>query len=127
MLPLVRAIAADLADLSREVTDRRRRLSFLLAGRKPNDRDPYQQELVQVQNELEKDSQRLRGYVEELRALGVETANGSEGMVAFPSLLDGRRVFLSWKLGEPEVLYWHEFDVGFRRRQPLPAGSVAAN
>jgi hypothetical protein len=125
MLPLVRAIVADLADLSRELLDRRRRLSFLLAGRNPNDRDPYHQELVQVQNELEKDSQRLREYVEELRALGVEAANGPEGVVAFPSILDGRRVCLSWKLGEPEVLYWHEVDAGFRRRQPLTAGSVA--
>ena len=70
MLPLVRAIVADLADLSREVTDRRRRLSFLLAGRNPNNRDPYQQELVQVQNELEKDSQRLREYVRGTAGVG---------------------------------------------------------
>ena len=125
MLPLVRAIVADLADLSRELLDRRRRLSFLLAGRDPDDRDPYHQELVQVQNELEKDSQRLREYVEELRALGVESANGPEGVVAFPSLLDGRKVCLSWKLGEPEVIYWHDAGAGFRQRQPLTAGSVA--
>lgn len=124
MLPLVRAIVSDLAGLSGEVVERRQRLSFLLSGRDPNDRDLYHQELVQVEQELEKDTQRLREYVEELRALGVEPAHGPEGIVTFPSMLDNRRVSLSWKLGEPEVMYWHEVDAGYRRRQPLAADSV---
>jgi hypothetical protein len=123
-LPLVRAIVTDLAHLSRELTDRRRRLSFLLAGRNPNEGDPYQQELLQVQDDLEKDSQRLRGYVTELRELGVESRSGAEGLVAFPSILDGRRVCLSWKLGEAEILYWHEAGGGFRRRHRLPTRSL---
>jgi hypothetical protein len=67
MLPLVRTIVADLAALSTEVIDRRRRLSFLLSGRDPNDRDLYHQELVQIEEELEKDKRRLRESVEELR------------------------------------------------------------
>lgn len=126
MLPLVRAIVTDLAHLSRELTDRRRRLSFLLAGKNPNRGDPYQQELIQVQDDLEKDSQRLRGYIEELRELGVESRDASEGMVAFPSVLNGRRVCLSWKLGEAKVLYWHEVGAGFRRRHRLPDRTVVA-
>lgn len=125
-LPLVRAIVADLAELSSEVIERRQRLSFLLSGRDPNDRDLYHQELVQVEQDLEKDAQRLREYVEELRALGVEPTHGPEGIVTFPSVLEDRRVSLSWKLGEPEVLYWHEVDAGYRRRQPLAADSVVA-
>jgi hypothetical protein len=125
-LPLVRAIVGDLANLSRDVLERRRRLSFLMSGRDPNDRDLYHEELVQIQEELEKDAQRLREYAEELRALGVEPVHGSEGIVTFPSVLEGRRVSLSWKLGEPEVLYWHEVDAGYRQRQPLTADSVAS-
>lgn len=125
-LPLVRAIVSDLATLSGEVTERRRRLSFLFSGRDPHDRDLYHQELVQVEEVLEKDARRLREYIEELRALGVEPAHGPEGIVTFPSILDGRRVRLSWKLGEPEVLYWHEVDAGFRQRRPLVAESVTA-
>jgi hypothetical protein len=125
-LPLVRAIVSDLAALSNEVTERRRRLSFLMSGRDPHDRDLYHQELVQMEEVLEKDARRLRDYVEELRALGVEPAHGPEGIVTFPSILDGRLVSLSWKLGEPEVLYWHEVDTGYRQRQSLTADSVAA-
>jgi hypothetical protein len=39
--------------------------------------------------------------------------------------MDGRIVFLCWKLGEPEVTHWHELDAGFAGRQSLVAGSVA--
>ena len=35
--------------------------------------------------------------------------------------MDGREVFLCWRLGEPEVSYWHDLDAGFAGRQPLPA------
>jgi hypothetical protein len=35
--------------------------------------------------------------------------------------MDGREVFLCWRLGEPEVQYWHDLDVGFACRKPIPA------
>lgn len=124
-LPLVRAIATDLAQLSREVIERRERLAHLRGGRELKSYGPYSEELAQVEQELEKDGQRLQEYVEELRELGVEPKNGPEGLVDFPSMMDGRLVWLCWKLGEPEVLYWHELEAGFAGRQPLVAGSVA--
>lgn len=124
-LPLVRAIVQDLAALSREVIERRQRLSHLLAGRQRNDQDVYSSELTQIEEELEKDSQRLQEYVDELRALGVEPKNGPEGLVDFPALVDGRLVFLCWKLGEPEITFWHDLEAGFRGRQPLTAGATA--
>jgi len=122
-LPLVRAIASDLAQLSRDVIERRERLSTLLAGRERGTRDLYGEELAHVETELEKDSERLQEYVEELRELGVDPKNGPEGLVDFPAMLDGKPVYLCWKLGEPEVLFWHDLDAGFRGRQPLTAGS----
>jgi hypothetical protein len=108
--------------LSREVIERRQRLSFLAGGRKGVPGNPYHDEVVQVEKDLEKDSRQLQEYVRELRALGVHPTSSSDGLVDFPSLIDGRKVFLCWKLGEPEVLYWHEADAGFRQRRPLTAG-----
>jgi hypothetical protein len=124
VLPLVRAITTDLAKLSREVIDRRERLSLLSARRPASSRDLYSEELAQIQEELDKDGQQLQEFVQELRDLGVEPKNGPEGLIDFPSLMDGRVVYLCWKLGEPEVLHWHELDAGFRGRQSLVAGSV---
>ena len=145
-LPLVRAIVKDLSKLSREVIERRQRLQHLSpvrsapsgtgpsgagssgtgsSGTGAGEEDPYASELAQIEEELEKDSRRLQEYVEELRELGVEPKNGPEGLVDFPSLLDGRVVYLCWKLDEPEVTHWHEIDGGFAGRQPLTADSVA--
>ena len=125
MLPLVRAITADLASLARDVVDRRHRLNVLTAGRDPKPGDPYSDELSQIEADLERDSLRLREYVEELRELGVEPKGAIDGLVDFPSKMDGRIVFLCWKLGEAEVAHWHEIDSGFAGRQSLIAGSVA--
>ncbi|MGD9721138.1 MAG: DUF2203 domain-containing protein [Pirellulales bacterium] len=122
-LPLVRSIATDLARASREVIERRERLALLTAGRNAAAGDLYSEELAQIEEDLEKDSAQLQEYVDELRSLGVEPKSGPEGLVDFPSLMDGRVVFLCWKLGEPEVTYWHELDSGFRGRQSLVAGS----
>jgi len=124
MLPLVRAICSDLATLARDVMERRHRLALLTAGRDLKPGDPYSDELTQMEGDLERDAVRLQEYVAELRELGVEPKGAVEGLVDFPYELEGRVVYLCWKLGEPEVLYWHDLDTGFSGRQPLTAGSV---
>ena len=124
-LPLVSVICRDLSALSREVVERRERLSFLLAGRDTDTEDLYRAELMQIEEELNSDNRRLEEYVQELRDLGVEPKNGIEGLVDFPSEFDGRVVYLCWRLGETEILYWHDIDAGFRGRQPLTVDSGA--
>ena len=41
------------------------------------------------------------------------------GLVDFPSLKDGREVYLCWREGEAQIDFWHEVDTGFPGRQPL--------
>ncbi len=125
MLPLVKAITGDLANLASEVMERRHRLATLTAGRELKPGDPYADELAQTETELEKDIVRVQEFLAELRTLGVEPKGALEGLVDFPSLMDGRIVYLCWRLGEPEVLHWHELEAGFAGRQSLTAGSVS--
>lgn len=64
----------------------------------------------------------LQGINTTLRAfaeLGVRVKDLEGGLVDFPSWREGREVFLSWKLGESEVRYWHEIGSGFADRQAL--------
>ena len=124
-LPLVRAITRDLVGLTREVLDRRQRLAMLTAGREREAGDIYSEELTAIESEIEKDARRLHEYVRELIDLGVEPKSAADGLVDFPSLMDGRIVLLCWKLGEPEVLHWHELEAGFAGRQIIPAGTLA--
>lgn len=59
-------------------------------------------------------------YVAELHQIGCEFKDRVEGLVDFPARLRGERlVYLCWKMGEPEIRYWHELHTGFAGRQPI--------
>jgi len=58
MLPLVRAIVEDLSVLSRDVVERRERIWMLRDERDRDSTDPYSEELVQIEEDLDKDSRR---------------------------------------------------------------------
>lgn len=125
-LPLVRAIVSDLTRLYRDLVERQQRLEHLSSTNSKKDAgDPYGDELRQMQSDLEQDKLQLREYVDELRQLGVECKDPGRGLIDFPAEIDGRVVYLCWKLGDPEVLFYHELDAGFAGRQPLTADSVA--
>jgi hypothetical protein len=41
------------------------------------------------------------------------------GLLDFPSMRDGRPVYLCWKAGESELAHWHGTDESFADRKPL--------
>ncbi|GIX04080.1 MAG: hypothetical protein KatS3mg113_1086 [Planctomycetaceae bacterium] len=121
-LPLVRMIVSDIVELHRDVSERRDRLSRLLQRRRQQPVRPddiYAEELREVERVLEQDEQRYRGYLDELHELGVELTDPVVGQVDFPTSIDGRPAFLSWKLGEPEVTHWHSADEAADHLHPL--------
>src|SRR5437899_10013400 len=94
MLPLERAITTDLARLAKDVVERRHRLALLTSGRDLKPGDPYSDELAQMEADLERDAKSLQGYVDELRELGVEPKGAVEGLVDFPSMIEGKLALL---------------------------------
>ena len=82
------------------------------------------EELVVADTPMPKTSASMGELIRKLRELGVEPKGAVEGLVDFPSLMDGKIVLLCWRLGEAEVLHWHDLETGFAGRQPLTAGSV---
>jgi hypothetical protein len=124
-LPLVRAIVRDVTDLARDLRERHERLGRF----QPTDRlglsDAHQEEILQVQAELERCHEQMQEYERELRQLGAELKDYSTGLVDFPSWMNGREVYLCWRLGEPEVAHWHELEAGFAGRQKLPVSAVS--
>lgn len=120
-LPLVRAIVSDIVELYGEVRDREERLTRITRGRSKDSRpdDLYTEEVEQVRQDLERDVERLQGFIDELQELGVEFKDPVMGLVDFPAKRDGKEVCLCWKLGEPSVDYWHTVESGFQGRQPL--------
>ena len=64
----------------------------------------------------------LRGSMAELEELDVVLRDLDRGLLDFPSLRDGREVYLCWEEGEDAIRYWHEPDAGFGGRRPLDGG-----
>ncbi|HEX8203083.1 MAG TPA: DUF2203 domain-containing protein [Isosphaeraceae bacterium] len=120
-LPLVKMIVADIVRQFGIVDALRQRLTPVRArAARRSAADPYSEEVAQSEAEMEREEQTLRALIDELDRLGVEL-KGPEGLCDFPSLRDGREVYLCWRLGEPAVGHWHELDAGVAGRQPLTA------
>ena len=54
-----------------------------------------------------------------LEEAGIVVRDIDRGLIDFPAILDEREVYLCWELGEDEVGFWHDLDVGYRGRQEL--------
>lgn len=122
-LPLVSSIVRDIVRLYAKWRERVAELELAAATARADDPDPRLPE-------LERDTQALAAEIEscirEIQALGAEYKTPLDaGLVDFPADLDGRPVYLCWRMGETAVEHWHEIDGGFAGRQPLVAQPIA--
>ena len=63
--------------------------------------------------------QQAKDSLGEIDAIGVQVKDLEQGLLDFPSILDGKAVLLCWKLGEPAIAHWHTEEEGFAGRKPL--------
>jgi hypothetical protein len=119
-LPLVRRIVQDIVAQHRIWHEKLLEIDLLAASGRASDA-PLVERIVQ-------DAQDVAGEIEtfrrELIALGIQLKDPGLGLIDFPSSLGNRQIWLCWRLGEPEVQYWHDLDAGFAGRQPLAAATV---
>lgn len=113
MLPLVRRIVEDIAAQWRGLEPLIARWQRLDAEAR---RDPTRAE---EREELDARTAALDALVSELQELGCYFKGFDEGLVDWFSRYAGRPVYLCWKLGEPEIGWWHQVDAGFVGRQPI--------
>jgi hypothetical protein len=121
MLPLVRAIVDDIVRLKNEIEERTDRLKNVrrAPGHRRDEDNPYDEEVQQIEEDIEKENDRLEEFCEELRVLGVELKDPKVGLIDFLTQIEGREAYLCWKLGEGDIAYWHELEAGFAGRQSL--------
>jgi hypothetical protein len=131
MLPLVRRIVEDIVREHRRWQEKIRELELVAstAGSVAVNGQPAPAESSDDRTTaLERDAMTIArdidAFERELEQLGIVLKDRRLGLVDFPGELDGRRVWLCWRLGEPAVQYWHDLDAGYAGRQPVPAGAV---
>jgi hypothetical protein len=78
-------------------------------------------QLTELRDRTERETERVTALGQELADVGCEPKDLASGLVDFPAMFEGRKVWLCWKLDEPEVAWWHERDSGFAGRRPIDA------
>jgi hypothetical protein len=76
-------------------------------------------ELSRQKQEKEQWTSRLRSAAQEIENCGCLLKDLDIGLIDFPSRIEGREMYLCWKLGEPSIRFWHYTDEGFAGRKPI--------
>ena len=117
LLPEVRDLAEAMRE-QKQAFDQRARV-IKQAGRQSRGNGHGPREALSAQAEAERLVKEIQDRMQRLAQMGVEVKGIDEGLVDFPSEREGRVVYLCWRIGEPDIMFWHELDAGFRGRQPL--------
>lgn len=115
LVPEVRAVllqvAVEQARLDRAHADIHRRLE--------GDGDPGTLEQAgRHEAEMANIADGIRTLHDHLAGLGIVLRDSEMGLVDFPAIRDGRRVWLCWRLADPRVEHWHGTDEGYATRRP---------
>ena len=78
-----------------------------------------EKQVNETPQEVAKAAAEVNSLIERVNELGCEVKDIDEGLGDFRTGSDGRDVYLCWKLGEPDIRWWHELETGFAGRRPL--------
>lgn len=116
LLPALIPVLTTLRDQKTAFDEARRSLGRLSPTMRGNGHGAQAAELEATLTRL---AEAMSAGVRQIVAQGVEVKDLDLGLIDFPSLRDGRVVYLCWRLGEESIAYWHDLSAGFAGRQPL--------
>jgi len=119
-LPLVKRIVEDIVAQHRLWHEKLLEIDLVAASGRASD--------AELADRLGREAQAIAREIEtfrrELVSLGIQLKDARLGLIDFASTMGDRPIQLCWRLGEPDVQFWHEPDAGFAGRQPLVPESV---
>lgn len=125
LLPLLDGVLRGLEAGREEIRRRHDQLLILdaLWGEKlVEPSNPDHAELREHRDAIEAAAREIQRTVEdEITGRGIRFPQGGleHGLLDFPTLWEGRWVYLCWQRGEPEVRAWHEVHAGYAGRQEI--------
>jgi len=84
---------------------------------------PAYSDLVQRKTERDEASARIVEAIGKIQETGCLVKDIDEGLIDFPSMIEGQEAFSCWKLGERRIEYWHGLEEGFAGRKRIGGGS----
>ena len=91
----------------------------LVEARATNGSAEHAEELARREGEIREVVRRMQQTVGRLTEWDIVLRDIGGGLIDFPALVNGRPIWLCWRLGEEAVDWWHETDAGFEQRKPL--------
>ncbi len=76
---------------------------------------------IRRKQEEESSGESLRDAARQIEETGCVVKDLDIGLIDFPCEVEGREVYLCWKLGESSIGFWHNTDEGFAGRKPIDA------
>ena len=118
-IPWLETVLQAVASLGKNIERLKLDLDNLLRKRSSNGHGNTNQDVADNRKETDAAVDRLRNLAQEINDSGIILKDLERGLVDFPTLWEGREVYLCWLLGESSIQFWHEIDTGFAGRQPL--------
>jgi hypothetical protein len=119
MLPLLERVVSDIVEVWDGIIQKRTELECLEKNPIRVDECSVAVDAQDLKLELNLLIDRINGYIREIEDLGCFVQEFKRGVINFPTLYVGRKVFLCWRPGDEEVRYWHELDESFTERTPI--------
>ncbi|MCX6881931.1 MAG: DUF2203 domain-containing protein [Verrucomicrobia bacterium] len=69
----------------------------------------------EVVNQSLRNLSRMKEILSEFHRREIQLKDLDRGLLDFPSLFEGREVFLCWEKDEPSITHWHDLEAGYRR------------
>jgi hypothetical protein len=116
LLPVVRPLIEELVDKRRDVAIKL--LEAQTAKLMIADAGGAQRAAVQ-DSQAQGLQAELIALIEQIQSHGCVVKDLDLGLLDFPALRGGQLVNLCWKMGEPEIGFWHGIDEGFSARKSI--------
>lgn len=128
MLPLIKKIATDIQTTWVKILAGRHRHQQIEEALRCNHADHDLTDVAEIKErgkeirtEVDTLVDRINRYIQEVENLGCYVEEYKRGVINFPSLYIGRKIFLCWALtnDDDEVVYWHELDESYNDRRGI--------
>jgi hypothetical protein len=117
------ALVSEVRPVLEALRDDRERVAeaqaWIQRERENNGSGEHAEELAEREQEIRDIVQRMQQAVIQIDDWGITLREIASGLIDFPALANGRPIWLCWRLGEGDIEWWHETNVGFDGRQPL--------
>jgi hypothetical protein len=110
--PLLEGLRTDRDAVAAEQAD-------LVLFRAGNGSSRHAQELEEREERIRDIVRRMQQAVTRIEEWDVTLRDIDTGLIDFPALVNGRPVWLCWRLGEDDIGWWHELTTGVSGRRPL--------